>query len=139
MCAYCAAGTLGQPLSTWQVGSASVGHVLVTLTDNLTINAVLCYLKSVRSTATKDVIVLYAVAFYTSDAILKAKNTIFNIYKQKPITRKACNSHPNPSTEGLKDILDLIDHKPTNIKLPTFVAQGHTSMPPLTLRSLRQL
>ena len=100
------------------------------MADNLTLNDVLCYLTSVRSTATKDNIVLNAVAFYTSDAILKAKNMIFNICKQKPITRKACTSHPNPSTEDIKDILDLIDRKPTNIELPTFVAQGHTSMPP---------
>ena len=47
-----------------------------------------------------------------------------------PITRKACTSHPNPSTEDVKDILDLMDRKTTIIELPTFVAQGHTSFPP---------
>ena len=109
------------------------------MADNLTINDVLCYITSVRSTATIDNIVINAVAFYTSDAIQKAKNTIDNICKQKPITRKACASYPNPNTEDIKDILDLIDRKPSNIELPTFVAQGHTSMPPLTLRSLRHL
>ena len=102
-------GNLRTAFSTWQVGSASVGHVLVTMADNLTINDVFCYLTSVRSTAIKDSIVLNAVAIYTSDAILKAKNMIFYICKQKPITRKACTSDPNPSTEDLKDILDLID------------------------------
>ena len=90
----------------------------------------LCYLTSVRRTASKDNIVLHGVAFYTSDAFLKAKNTIYNICKQKPITRETCTSRPNPSTEDIKDILDLIDRKPTNIELSTFVAQGHTSMPP---------
>ena len=100
------------------------------MADNLTINDVVCYLTSVRSTATKDNIVVNTDAFYTSDAILKAMNTIYNICKQEAITRKACTSHPNSSTEDIKDYLDLIDRKPTNIELPTFVAQGHTSMPP---------
>ena len=85
------------------------------MADNLTINDKLCYLTSVRSTTPKDNIVLNAVAFYTSDANLKSKNTIFNICNQKPTTRKACTSYPNPSTEDIKDILDLIDCKLTNI------------------------
>ena len=85
------------------------------MADNLTINDVLCYLTSVRGTAFKDNIVLNAVAFFTRDAILKAKNTIYNICKQKPIASKAYTSHPNPSTEDIKDILDLIDCKLTNI------------------------
>ena len=82
---------------------------------------------------------LIAVAFNTSDAIQKAKNTIFNFCKQKPLTRKACASYPNPSTEYTKDILDLIDRKPSNIELPTFVAQGHTSMPPANFEIIAPL
>ena len=97
--------------------------------NDSTISHVLCHLISVRSTAPTDIIVLNAVAFYPNVVILKTKNSNLSICMEKRITRKACSSHPIPSTEEIEDILDLIDRKPKTLTIPTFVSQGHTSMP----------
>ena len=67
------------------------------------------------------------------------KNTTFNIFKRNPLTRKSCTSHPNSTTEDIEENLDLIDCKPRNIELPTFVAQGHASVTPANFDTIAPL
>ena len=78
------------------------------MANDLTVNDVLWYLTSVRITTPTDNFILKAVAFYTSKDVQKAKG--------RPVTNKACISHPNPSTEDIKDSHDLIERKPSNIE-----------------------
>ena len=69
--------------------------------------------------------------FFISEGNLKAENTIFSNCKEGALTWKVCNSHSNPSKKDVKDILDLIERKPTYRELHMFVAQGHISIPPI--------
>ena len=102
------------------------------MAERLFLNYVLCYLSSARNTTKKDYIVMNAVAFYASEVISKAKTEIFKICDERPVARKACISHPNPSTWDIEDILELIERKLIDqVALPTFVARGHRSMPPV--------
>ena len=82
----------------------------------VTTNDVLCYYTAVRSTTPKDnnvCLLLHLIP--TSEAVLRAKNTIFSICKEIPITRIACANHSNTSTEHMKDTFYLIERKSANI------------------------
>ena len=101
------------------------------MAEQLHINDVLCYVSTARQTLSSDTIVQNAVAFYSSEQILKAKKEVFGLAKEKPMARKACPSHPNPSTQDIKDVLDLYVMKENgNFIFPKFVAHGHNTMPP---------
>ena len=104
------------------------------MAEQLHINDVLCYVSTARQTLSSDTIVQNAVAFYSSEQILKAKKEVFGLAKEKPMARKACPSHPNPSTQDIKDVLDLYVMKENgNFIFPKFVAHGHNTMPPAAI------
>ena len=99
--------------------------------ENVIINDVLCFLTTSRNSLTADEAVISAVAFYTATDIISAKEKIFAIFKEKPVTRRACVQHPNPSVADVQDILTLLTKKEGGkIEIPKFVAKGHNSLPP---------
>lgn len=82
---------------------------------------------------TSDELILVATAFYKPEDILKAKELIFNLCKEKITTRKTCQSHPNPILADTQDIINLITKKDNGSStLPKFVTGGCYSLPPTT-------
>lgn len=101
--------------------------------QNTVINDVLCYISTSRAALATDSIILNTIAFYKGEIIKKAKDIYFGICKEKPITRKPCNSHPNPASADLGDILDLMEKMESkDFSTPRFVAAGYSSLPPST-------
>ena len=98
--------------------------------ENTVLNDVLCYISSARDALSHEKIILNALAFYDTEAVKQAKEVIFGILKEKPIKRKTCSSHPNPTVADLEDILQMFDKAESNVNLPRFVAAGFLSMPP---------
>ena len=99
--------------------------------ETIVINDVPCYLSTGRDQLPHDTIVVNAVAFYSDEAIRKAKDVIFKLGNEKPITRKQCNKHPNPNVADLKDILTILQTmEDKNFVLTRFGASGFNSLPP---------
>ena len=97
----------------------------------------LCFLSTSRDSLTKDSIVLDAVAFYRSDAILKSKEIFFKICEERLVTRKQCASHPNPSVADVTDILNLFDKvEERHFPIPDFLASNFKSLPPANFEPL---
>ena len=101
------------------------------MAEILTVIYVFCYLLSVKNIAHKDSIVLINVAFYTSDACLKAKKNCFVEFARKQNNKESVYQPLETEPEDIKDYLDLIGRKPTNAELLMFKVQGHTSLPPV--------
>ena len=100
------------------------------LTDTV-VNDVLCYISSASSVLTQNDLTMNALAFYKPEAVKKAKDIICGISKEKPITRKICKDHPNPTTADLKDICSCFEKIASKaISAPNFVATGFASFPP---------
>ena len=99
----------------------------------MVLNDVLCFLSTSRDSMTSDELILVATAFYKPEDILKAKELIFNLCKEKITTRKTCQSHPNPILADTQDIINLITKKDNGSStLPKFVTGGCYSLPPTT-------
>ena len=108
--------------------------------NNAVINNVLCFIYTGRNTLSSEEIVSSAVAFYTSEKIKEAKETIFRLYKEKLISRKSCEKYPNPSVPNMMDILKLLaaregDHQ----NIPTFLCDSFDAMPPRGFSSIAGL
>ena len=100
---------------------------------NTVLNNVLSYISTAKCSLSHDKVILNALAFYTSESIIKAKDIIFDICDERKIKRKACSSHPNPTEADLEDILLLFEKcegQPVNLPLPNFVSSGYMSLPP---------
>ena len=99
--------------------------------ENYVLNDVLSFIMTSRVSLSRDMIIANALAFYKAEAILKAKDVIFEVNNEKTIKRKACNAHPNPTVADLEDICSNIEKiESSNIPCPKFVASGYLSMPP---------
>ena len=97
----------------------------------------LCFLSTSRDSLPRDSIVLDAVAFYRSEAILKSKEFFFKICEELVITRKQCPSHPNPSVADVTDILNLFDKvEEKHFPIPDFLATNFRSLPPANFEPL---
>ena len=73
-----------------------------------------------------------ALAFYTSESIIKVKDNIFDICDSMKIKRQAYSSHSNPTEADLEDILLLFEKfegQAVNMSLPNFVSSGYMSLP----------
>ena len=104
----------------------------VHLLSNAVGNDVLCYISTARHTLSKDNITLNCIGFYKSDVIVKAKDVIYSICDERAVTRKACNSHPNPNVADIVDIIDLLERKEdANKMMPDFVATKFNAFPPM--------
>ena len=96
--------------------------------ENTIKNDILCYISTSRHSLTIESIVINTVGFYKSDAILKAKETIYGLCKERLITRKTCVSHLNPNVADIHDILCLFEKlEEAKHQLPDFVATMNQS------------
>ena len=99
--------------------------------ENSVRNDVLCYVSTSRNSLSSESIVKNTIAFYKDESIREAKELVFKICGERPITRKACSSHPNPSVADVGDILNLFEKMDQKRKLlPDFLAGGFNSLPP---------
>ena len=79
----------------------------------------------------QDNILLNALGFYKPEAVKAAKDVLFEFCQIVPPKRKACQSHPDPTSAHLKDILELFERKDSeNFTFPKFVADGYQAFPP---------
>ena len=99
--------------------------------QNTVLNDVLCFISTARKTLPHANVTAQTVGFYDDGAIRKAKETIFKICNEKPVARKSCSSHPNPSVADVEDILNLFHRMGSKSFLfPDFVAGSYASLPP---------
>ena len=75
--------------------------------ENTLVNDVLCYISTARASLSRDKFVVNALAFYSD--VRRAKDKIFDIFKEKSVKRKACSSHPNPTAVDLEDIYPILE------------------------------
>ena len=104
-----------------------------TMTDlkNTVLSDLLCYFSSARNSLSQEELITNAMAFYKLELVLKAKETICKLAKEKNIARKSCQDHPDPIAAHLKDIFDCFEKmERNNIQCPKFVAEGIHSFPP---------
>ena len=106
-------------------------YIMCFVLSNCIANDVLCYLSTARHSLGRDTIVANSVAFYSVTSIIEAKQLIFKTVGQNPITRKKCQTHPNPLVADINDVLSLLDKTDEDgKKIPDFVASKFNSLPP---------
>lgn len=99
--------------------------------ENAVVNDVLCFVSTARSSMPHDKVTLSAVAYYTEEDIKKAKDVVFEIAGDRPVNRRPCASHPNPSVADIGDILGLFEKmEQQKFLFPDFLARGYASIPP---------
>ena len=73
--------------------------------QNTVLNDILCF---ISKTLPQVNVIAETVGFYDVGDIQKVEDAIFKICNEKPVTRKSCSSHPNPSVPVVEDILNLL-------------------------------
>ena len=105
--------------------------------DNAVLNDVLCFLSTARSTLSHDKIIESAIGFYGVKPIREAKKTICRISETRYVARKQCDSHRNPATADIDDILKCFEKIANdNITAPKFVCSGYSALPPMGFENL---
>ena len=101
------------------------------------LNDVLCYLASARNTLTVVHSVQNSAAFFTDDVIVRAKQKLYEICKEKFAARKACTSYPYVYTRHVEHILDLSTSKEgSSAAVPTFATSSFDSKPTTGFESI---
>ena len=106
------------------------------LHSNIRLNDVLCFITTARNSLSRDIILVNAVGFYTSEAIFAAKEEIFSFSNERLVKRKMTNEQPNPAVMNVKDILTLLDKMEGTVPIPSFVAANYNSLPPINFEPL---
>ncbi len=92
------------------------------------IDDVLCFIQTVRNGLDEVCIAEMAVAYYTPEMILSAKESFFKTCEEECPKRRQTKKYRNPSTRDVEDIIDLMV-KMEGKEIPQYVSQGYGSMP----------
>ena len=91
------------------------------------INNLLCYVSTARHSMRNDDIIRACLVFYKDEEIIKGKDLLYEIGRERPIRRR----NENRIMHELQDILDLFKKcDDNNMKIPKFVADEYNGMPP---------
>lgn len=93
------------------------------------INGLLCYLSSARHLLTEHVLLSVCQSFYCVDKVNEAKRLLYSYTKETPIIRRG----DNRVKSDLNDIILLLRKlDEDDFKLPKFLCDNYTSMPPVS-------
>ncbi len=72
------------------------------------IDDILCFIQTARNGLDEVCIGQMAVAYYTPEMILSAKESIFKTCEEECTKRRQTNQYRNPLTQDVEDIIDLM-------------------------------
>ncbi len=92
------------------------------------INDVLCFIQTARECLDEDSISNMAVAYFTPEIILNAKESFFKTCEVECLRRRQTKQNKNPLIRDIEDITELMVKTEVE-KIPQYVSQGYGSIP----------
>jgi len=97
--------------------------------DNACISGALCYISSARNTYTEQALLTVCQSFYSFEKISDAKKILFAITGSSTTQRRGESKLKSDLTDIFAEFKRLDEN---NITIPQFLADGYSSMPPVS-------